>query len=190
MLRRKTPILADHYYHIYNRGNQRENIFFERENYLYFLRKFRQYFNGITDILCYCLMPNHFHFLLKPLNDEFPLKMQNFTISYVKSINKRYNRVGHLFQGNFKAKLIEDNDVLLHLSRYIHLNPVFGKLVSTPEDWEFSSYREYPGQRNGTLPKPDFILTQFRDHLDYKEFVKSYQKEYFGIVSEYMFEEV
>ncbi len=64
MVRQKTPILADHYYHIYNRGNQREDIFLERENYIYFLKKFRQYFGGITDTLCYCLMPNHFHFLL------------------------------------------------------------------------------------------------------------------------------
>ena len=188
MVRQKTPILSDHYYHIYNRGNQREDIFLERENYIYFLKKFRQYFNGITDVLCYCLMPNHFHLLLKPLNDEFSRKMQNFTISYVKSINKRYNRVGHLFQANFKAKLIEDNNVLLHLSRYIHLNPVFGKLVSTPENWEFSSYREYIKQRNGTFPQSEFVLSQFRDHLDYKEFVESYQREHLGIIKEYVIE--
>jgi putative transposase len=134
-------------------------------------------------------MPNHYHFLISPLEDEFSKGMQRFSMSYVKSINLRYNRVGHLFQGNFKARLIDDNNVLLHLSRYIHLNPVHASLVKNSEDWEFSSYREYIGQREGTLPKPDFILNQFGNHEAYKEFVESYREEHFTIVKDYVLED-
>ncbi|MFQ6115907.1 MAG: transposase [bacterium] len=188
MARRTTPIIGGNYYHVYNRGNQRERIFFERENYLYFLRKFRQYFDQTVSLICYCLMPNHFHFLVHVLKNDFSRRMQNFSNSYAKSINKKYNRVGHLFQGNFKAKLITDDAVLLHLSRYIHLNPVFAKLVQTAEEWEFSSYREYVQMRNGTLPKPEGILEQFKDRQGYKEFVESYQEEHFEMIKEYVLE--
>ena len=189
MPRREIPIVAGQYYHLFNRGNQKENIFFEKENYYYFIKKFRFYIEKYVEILCYCLMPNHYHFLLKPFDDKFSKKMQNFTISYVKSINKKYKRVGHLFQGNFKAKLVEDNNVLLHLTRYIHLNPVHANLVRISEDWEFSSYREYIGQKKGKLPQPDFILSQFTDPDEYKEFVESYQVEDFDIVKEYVLED-
>jgi len=188
MTRRTTQIVAGNYYHIYNRGNQRDRIFFERENYLYFLRKIRQYFRDAVVVICYCLMPNHFHFLLLVLCDDFSRRMQNLSNSYAKSINKRYNRVGHLFQGNFKAKLISNDAVLLHLTRYIHLNPVFGKLVRRAEDWEFSSYREYIGLRKGTLPEPDVILDQFKEFREYQEFIVSYQEEHFEMIKEYVLE--
>ena len=189
MTKRKTPIIAGYYYHIYNRGNQRERIFFEHKNYFYFLKKFREYFGDTVAVVSYCLMPNHYHFLLKPIDNDFSHRMKNFTISYVKSINKNYNRVGHLFQGNYKAKLISDDAVLLHLSRYIHLNPVFAQLVKTAEEWEFSSYREYINLRNGTLPKPDVILEYFNNREEYIEFVESFQKEHFEMIKEYILED-
>ena len=115
-MRRKTPIISNNCYHIYNRGNQKDKIFFERENYLFFLRNWRKYFEGSVEVFCYCLMSNHYHFLLKPLDNEFSIKMKNFTISYSKAVNKRFDRVGHLFQGNFKAKLVCDNNIILHLT--------------------------------------------------------------------------
>lgn len=186
LMRRKTPITSDYCYHIYNRGNQKDRIFFERENYIFFLRNWRKYFENSVDIFCYCLMPNHYHFLIKPLDDKFSIKMRNFTISYSKAINKRFDRVGHLFQGNFKAKLVRDNNVILHLTRYIHLNPVDAKLVSKPGDWEFSSYREFVKLRDGSLVKPEFVLEQFKDYNEYKEFVESVQD--FNIDKEYLIE--
>lgn len=112
-------------------------------------------------LVAYCLMPNHFHLMLQPQDDDLSHHMQLFGISYTKAINKRYDRVGALFQGQFRAKRIDRNEYLLHLSRYIHLNPVQAGLVKRPEDWAFSSYREYLGLRQGKLPKPDIVLAQF-----------------------------
>ena len=87
--------------------------------------------------------------------------MQLFAISYTKSINRRFNRVGALFQGAFQSKVIDDDEHLAHLSRYIHLNPVRAGLVRQAQEWPFSSYREYVGLRKGTLPMTDLVLEQF-----------------------------
>jgi hypothetical protein len=76
--------------------------------------------------------------------------MQRFLISYTKAINERFDRVGSLFQGAFEAKLVETEDYLRHLSRYIHLNPVRARLCNAAEQWEFSSYRDYIGRRGET----------------------------------------
>ncbi|MFQ6057361.1 MAG: transposase [Anaerolineae bacterium] len=102
--------------------------------------------------------------------------MMRLSVSYTKAINKRYQRVGALFQGPFQAVHVDRNEYLLHLSRYIHLNPVTAELVERPEDWEFSSYREYVGLRNGTLPEPEIVLAQFPTRSTYQEFVASYSK--------------
>lgn len=101
--------------------------------------------------------------------------MLSLQTSYVKAINKRYDRVGHLFQGPFKNILVDKNEYLLHLSRYIYMNPVPAGLVPNPEDWEFSSFRDYVGLRTGTLPQPEIILSQFLDKGSYWQFVKDYQ---------------
>ncbi len=100
--------------------------------------------------------------------------MQRLGISYTKAMNKRYDRVGALFQGAYRHKHVSENDYLVHLSRYIHLNPVIEGLVERPEDWEFSSYREYVGLRDATLPRPRIVLTQFTSANAYGEFVDSY----------------
>ncbi len=166
---------ANEYYHLYNRGNNRQLIFFERENYGYFLRQLRQYlvFEAI-EIISYCLVPNHYHLLVYLKSDDLSGLMQPFALSYTKAINKRHNRVGSLFQGRFKAVHVDQNDYLLHLSRYIHLNPVAAGLVKRAEDWEFSSYRDFIGLRHGTLPRPDFVLSQFQSTEAYRLFVESY----------------
>lgn len=175
---RKVELKADHYYHIYNRGNNHENIFFERENYLYFLRQLRKYLTPeIGEVVCYCLMPNHYHFLIYLKDDKISEVMQKFLLSYTKAVNLRYNRYGSLFQGRFKAILIDSDRYLLHLSRYIHLNPVQAKLVIHAQDWEFSSYREYIGLRKGTLPNTEKILSYFSSDNNYQNFVESYLKK-------------
>ncbi|WP_287706938.1 MULTISPECIES: transposase [unclassified Microcystis] len=133
------------YYHIYNRGNNRQDIFFERENYLFFLRLVRKYLLETLDVIAYCLMPNHYHLLIQLKKAELSAAMQAFSLSYTKAINRRYGRVGSLFQGRFQAILVNDTEYLLNLSRYIHCNPVKAGLVSQPQEWEFSSFREYVG---------------------------------------------
>jgi len=172
---RKGTLRAGQYYHLYNRGNNRQPIFLERENCLYFLRQLRKYLvPAIIDVIAYCLMPNHYHFLVYLRTDNLSRPMQRFSLSYTKALNKRYERVGSLFQGRFKAVAVDSDEYVLHLSRYIHLNPVLAGLVARPEDWEFSSYHEYIGVRQGTLPSPGVVLSQFSSPSDYRQFILSY----------------
>jgi len=172
---RKVVFRAGEYYHLYNRGNNYQPVFFERENYLHFLRQLREYLlPTLIEIVAYCLMPNHYHLLVYLKTDDLAGLMQPFLLSYTKAINRRYQRIGSLFQGRFKGVHVDRNEYLLHLSRYIHLNPVIAGLASKPEDWEFSSYREYAGLRNGTLPRPEAILSQFLSVADYRRFIEAY----------------
>jgi hypothetical protein len=117
-------------------------------------------------------MPNHYHLLIKVTNGDVSESMQAFTTSYVKAVNRDQDRVGPLFQSRFEAVHVDREDYLLHLSRYIHRNPVEAGLVETPEQWEFSSYREYVGNHSGTLPKTDWLASRFRNHEDYRAFVE------------------
>jgi hypothetical protein len=119
-------------------------------------------------------MPTHYHLLVLLKEADLSHQMQLFAISYTKAMNKRYDRVGALFQGAFQAKYVDENDYLVQLSRYIHLNPVTTGLVEHPEEWEFSSYQEYVGLRDGTLPKAEIVLSQFPSPEAYGEFVESY----------------
>jgi len=174
---RKFAFAQGEYYHLYNRGNNFQNVFFERENYLFFLKRLREYLiPEVIDLIAYCLMPNHYHLLVHLNQENLSDAMQGFSLSYSKAINKKYGRVGSLFQGRFKAIPIHKNEYLLHLSRYIHLNPVAANLVTRAEDWEFSSYPYYLGLRNGSLIAPDVVLSQFRDVNAYREFVEDLQK--------------
>ena len=172
MPRRQVALGAGECYHLYNRGNNRGRVFFERENYLFFLRRLREHLLPALDVIAYCLMPTHYHLLVHvkaatsadaddAAGAAVSKGMMRLTVSYTKAINKRYERVGALFQGAFQARHVGENNHLLHLSRYIHLNPVEAGLVSRAEAWEFSSYREYIGLRKGTLPQMGVVLAQF-----------------------------
>ena len=175
---RKIQFRAGHYYHLYNRGVNRQPIFFHDENWAYFIKRLRHYCKpDLIDIIAYCLMPNHYHFLVYLKDDNLSEKiMQPFTVSYTKAVNRQQGRTGPVFQGPFKAKLVDKDEYLLHLSRYIHLNPVLAGRVENPAKWVFSSYRDYVGLRNGTLPEPDVVLSQFLSRQAYVEFVESYSK--------------
>jgi len=109
-------------------------------------------------------------------------------VSYTKAMNKRYDRVGSLFQGPFRTKHVERDDYLMHLSRYIHLNPLMAGLVGSAEEWPFSSYRDYVGLRGGTLPKPDVVLAQFRTVGAYQGFVESYVPSEREIIANLLFD--
>lgn len=174
MPRRETQLCIDEYYHVYNRGTNRERILFERENYRFFLKGLRAYISSKTaSVLAYCLMPNHYHLLVRLLSSDFSETMQQFGTSFTKAINKRFDRAGPLFQSRFKAIHVEREEYLVHLSHYIHLNPVVAGLVKSPADWEFSSYREYAGLRDGNLPSPELILSVFPTRDIYRRFVET-----------------
>ena len=102
--------------------------------------------------------------------------MQKFLISYTKAINKRFSRVGSLFQGQFQAKPIETYSNLLNLCVYIHANPVKDGLVALPEDWIYSNYLEWLGQRNGSLVDREFIQEHFGSPSEYQKLVMEYIK--------------
>ena len=159
------------YYHVYNRGNNFQSIFFERENYSHFLKLVRRYLvaNEIS-VLAYCLMPNHYHLLVQCDRDRLSESMQLLSLAYTKGMNKRFNRVGSLFQGRFKAVLVDSEEYLAHLVRYIHLNPVKAELVKTMQEWEFSSFHEYAGIRNGTLPNVELVRSHFTSAKEYQSF--------------------
>jgi len=188
---RKIEFRAGHYYHLYNRGINRQPIFFCIENWGYFIKRLRHYFlPALIDILAYCLMPTHYHLLVYLNTDDLAARiMQPFGLSYTKAINTQQGRVGPLFQGPFQAAWVDKDEYLLHLSRYIHLNPVTAGLVTQAEEWTFSSYRDYIGLRAGTLPVPGVVLSQFYSPQDYKAFVESYRDQDFKVVEQLLFDE-
>ena len=190
------------YYHVYNRGVEGRNIFEDDKDYKVFLSFIKRYLTkpsqnevqprwqmGIGEevqLSAYCLMPNHFHLLLKQKNSQgmtrFVRALMN---SYVRYFNLRHKRVGGLFQGIYKAIPIDTEAYILHLTRYIHLNPLdleemtFGGL----EDY-YCSYGEYIGKRNTNWLQCHEILGYFGSKLagisrfkSYKEFVEKYQGE-------------
>lgn len=188
MSARKTNLVVGEYYHIYNRGNNKNNIFHEKQDYDYFINLFilmnsqsrsrSRYINNtkvkgdkVVSIGAYCLMPNHFHLLLKQEKDNGITKfMQKLSTAYVMYYNKKYKRTGSLFEGKFKSKNASEDIYLKYLFSYIHLNPL--KLVDkewkskklNKKDYEFltkykySSFNEYVNGKfffisKGSFPK-------------------------------------
>jgi putative transposase len=173
MPNRRVALVAGEYYHIYNRGNNYATIFREAENYHYFLRLMMKYLSPEqVQIVAYCLMPDHHHLLVCPQTDTLSKMMQPFLLAYTNAFNRRFRRIGSLFQGRFKGRHIGNFKYLLHLSRYIHLNPVKAGLVEKAEDWEFSSYRDYLGLRRGTPIKANIVMDQFGTAEEYRSFVE------------------
>lgn len=175
MSRRTIPIIPGQYYHIYNRGHNRSPIFFDTANYKFFLQKMNHYLlSGASEIIAYVLMPNHYHLLVQVFSENFTKAIQYLSVSYTKSINKGYQRTGSVFQGAFQSRLIQKNEYLLQLSRYIHRNPVEAGLVRDLKNWAFSSYLDYIGLRDGKIPSKGIILAQFATGSDRYSYASQY----------------
>lgn len=173
----------NHLYHIYNRGNNQQPIFFTEANYLFFLQKIRMFILPHCEILSYTLMPNHFHLLI--YTDERITKtkqigatnrnilsegIRNMLQTYTKAINQQNQTTGSLFQQNTKAKCLDDGSINYGLTcfHYIHQNPMKANLVLKMEDWGYSSFKDYAGLRNGTLCNRELafsILGIEKDHF-------------------------
>ena len=170
---------SQHYYHIYNRGAGKELLFFNPGNYEYCLRLVKHYYQlyGAV-VIAYCLMPNHYHFLLRQETDVPLSRFINVLFNaYVQAVNRQQGRKGTLFEGRFRLVWVDREEYLVHLCRYIHLNPVKARLVSQPEDWPYSNYLEWIGQRPGTLKDEAFIRDRFPTPEAYRHFVADYQDE-------------
>lgn len=170
-------IYSDTYYHLYNRGNNKELIFFEDDNYNYFLNQFKKYVSPYCETYSYCLMPNHFHFFIR-INEEtlFEKGIKNFFISYSKAINKRYNRVGSLFQGRYKVSEIISDSYYTTIIAYIHKNPVIAGLVNNMEDYRYSSYSACLSEKETSLNKRE-VLEWFGGLDGFIEYHKTDLKE-------------
>ena len=148
------PLYKDKLYHIYNRGNGKEKIFYNKENYNYFLRQYEKFIYNCVDTFAYCLLPNHFHFLLRINYNDPEIVSANFRklfISYSMSINKQENRKGNLFQRPFKRKIIENEKYFYAAVYYIHANPVHHKIVKDFKEYDFSSYKSLCGNKETKL---------------------------------------
>lgn len=131
-------------YHVYIRGNQKQSVFKERCDFEFYLAQLKRYKRKYGFLLFgYCLMPNHIHLIGEPINPEkLPKFMQCLQRSYTAYYNKKYNKVGHLWQGRFKAKLIAKDRYLIDCIAYVEQNPVRADLVNKPSEYDFSSYTE------------------------------------------------
>jgi len=167
--------LAGHYYHVYNRGCNRENIFANEGNYLFLLRRAKLYLADYPlSVIAYCLMPNHYHFLLRPDEDDaLSPFIQRLFNSYSQVFNKQRRRSGTLFEGRAKSILVDTDEYVLHLCRYIHLNPVRAGLAARPEQWPYSNYLEWLERRGGTLIDRALVRHHFPVATDYEVFVMS-----------------
>ena len=189
------------YYHIYNRGVEKRLIFQDREDYTKFLYLLKVYLsppeklqkefpllknnlvqnnlNHEIKLLCFCLMPNHYHLLVKQNAKNSIVKlMKQVSNAYTSYFNKRHERVGPLFQGRYKGVIVESDEYLLHLSRYIHLNPL-GR-GSSLDEFEWSSYLYYLGKREAQWLNTVIISEYFNNSkkgFTYKDFVEGYREE-------------
>jgi putative transposase len=128
------------HYHITNRGLAKRKIFYKEEDYEWFIdkiNKFKLKYN--IDIICYCLMPNHFHMIIKPDSINAVKFLKSIQASYSIHFNKKWNRKGQLFQGRYHANPINDQEQLINTIKYIIDNPVRAGLVKKAEDWPYSS---------------------------------------------------
>lgn len=211
----------DGYYHIYNRGVAKQKIFRDTQDYKVFLKYLKESldkpvikkatfslrgrtfkavrrpvknFQNDISLLAYCLMPNHFHLLIKQNNKESMTSfLRSISTRYARYFNTKYERVGPLYQGKFKAVLIKQDEYLLHLSRYIHLNPseYTKDLIRA-----YSSYEDYLGLRKTPWIKPDFVLKFFNNTVipevkkfnDYKSFMEKYKRDSAALLGQLVLE--
>lgn len=194
---RAISLVVGGYYHIFNRGNEKRNIFSQSRDHKRFFKTLYYYQfigpkpsfskfsksdlnsfklnpeNKLIQILCYCLMPNHFHFLVKQLKENgISTFVSHLSNSYTKYFNIKYDRVGALFQGAFKSELIDTEEQLIHVSRYIHLNPVVAGLTKDLGSYPWSSYHEF-ASGNEIICSISQILDFFPSFEKYWEFLEA-----------------
>ncbi|MCL5774370.1 MAG: transposase [Firmicutes bacterium] len=175
-------------YHITSRGNEKKNIFvddYDRKRFLAVLASVVEKFNWLCH--AYCLMDNHYHVVIETVEGNMSRGMRQLNGVYTQFFNKKHNRVGHLFQGRYKAILVEKDSYLLALCRYIVLNPVRAGFIKIPNEWQWSSYGDTSEETNQhSFLTIDWILSQFGINMleakaKYKKFVLEGVKDDFSL---------
>ncbi len=186
-----------HFYHIFNRGNNKENIFKSEANYSYFLQLVKKYLLSVCDIYAYCLLPNHFHLIIKIKDDnELPENIRkkerklhqpfsNLFNAYTKAMNKKHQRTGSLFQEHLKRIKIDNEEYLQNLIVYVHTNPAHHS-ISNFENYMHSSYESFKSNKP-TLLKRKEVLNLF-DGVENFKCVHQIKKEYIETLKEYLLE--
>jgi putative transposase len=176
---------SETYYHLYNRGNNKDVIFQDSQDYAVFLNLLKRHLSPTetadklgrpyrnlskeVELLAFCLMPNHYHLLIyQYAEDGMTQLLRSVATAYSGYYNKKYNRIGRLFQDAFKASAIDSEPYLEHISRYIHLNPKDWRT------WEWSSLPYYSGKKTADWVKHQKVSEIFENE-DYLEFVADYE---------------
>ena len=176
MPRREIQFSPGHYYHAFNRGAGRAPIFFRPDDYQYCRRLLeRNQVDYQVQVISYCLMPNHYHLLLRqdgeqPISDYIAAVFN----PYVQSVNKQQGRHGTLFQGRFRARWVADEAYLDRVSCYIHANPLVAGLIAANGHWPYSNLAEWVGKISSSLWDRDFVQTRFPESADYLAFLDEY----------------
>lgn len=215
----KKPRFAENgFYHIYNRGVEKRTIFLEKNDYFRFVHDLYEFNDAqpaqnifyktsslhsyeveprkrevLVEILAFCLMPNHFHLMLRQLRENGIIEfMQKLGTGYTMFFNKKYQRVGPLFQGRFKAAAVTQESHLLHLPIYMHLNPLDTimpswrqnqikdnrKVIKFLESYRWSSHLDYMGKRNfPSVISKNFFDTYFEDSRGYEHYFKKWLRD-------------
>ncbi len=186
------------YYHIINRGNNRQLVFRDDKDFTYFITLLKRYKNELEfKLYHFCLMPNHLHLVIKPTIDRsLPKIMLKLDLAYATYLNKKYNNTGHVWQGRYRSSLIDSDSYFINCGLYVELNPVRAGLVKNPEDWPWSSYRFYISETtdplknnlvnpfiNGLIDMDPYYLELGEDNLKrqniYREYIKKIIDEEF-----------
>jgi len=212
---RKTEFINNEYYHIYNRGVDKREVFSDSNDFLRFLKGMREFNSNLdkikrdfvkrksvselssgypelssealVDIICYCLNPNHYHLVLKQLVDGGISKfMHKLNLGYTHYFNRKYDRSGSLFQGAFQAVYIDNDEYFLWVSAYVNINAQLHGIIEKAENYPWCSYPDFLGLRNGTLCNKKAVLDQFKDLDEYINFTK---ESFLTMKDKKMFEE-
>jgi len=132
-------------FHVLNRGNNRQIVFYQEEDFIYFIKLLKRFKRELKfKLYHFCPMPNHLHFVIEPtIEGSLSKLMLRLTLAYTWYFNRKYNTVGHVWQGRFKSSLLDKEDYFIWCGLYNELNPVRAGLAAKPEDWRWSSYRFY-----------------------------------------------
>jgi putative transposase len=190
MARRPRILASGVLYHVIVRGNQRQKTFRDDSDYEAYLERLGRYRKGLgVTVYAYCLMPNHVHLLVETGSQPLSSFMQGLQQSYTQYFNRKHRKVGHLFQGRYKAIVCDKDAYLLTLIRYIHQNPVRAKMVRRIDEYRYSGHRNYVEGRESEVLKPRMALDMLGGRGGYRRFVQEgleegHREEYYRVADQ------
>ena len=178
MARRPRLLASGVLYHVIVRGNHRQKTFLNESDYQAYLERLGRYRKRLAvTVYAYCLMPNHVHLLVETGSQPLSRFMQGLQQSYTQYFNRKHHKVGHLFQGRYKAIVCDKDEYLLGLVRYIHLNPIRANMVQKLDAYPYSGHRHYVEGRVSEVLEPGRVLDLLGGRAGYRRFVLEGLKE-------------